>query len=356
MRPSPETSPAPVPDAPLVGAAPFPMAPSRRKAPALVLPAEFIERRGLYLDALRAERRSPLTLRAIKCDLGGLFKFLAVRQVGRLADVTPTLLDDYSLWLREVPNARDAAKRLAMPQIAHRLGAAKLFFAWLARSMHLLADPAETMETPKLPSTLPAGILTQTEMRRFLDAPDLRSPVGYRDKALLELLYATGARTMELLRLKVADLDFAERTVHVRDGKGGKDRLIPVPALAMGYAREYVEKVRPRFARLMKGGDDGTLFLNYTGYPLDKTRLAADIFKKTLRAAGIDKRVTPLTIRHTLGSHLLENGMDIRSISEMLGHVRLQTTTIYTKVTLVGLRRSYNKHHPRERRAGRSPA
>lgn len=355
MRPLPETAPAPVPHAPLVGAAPLAMAPNRRKTDACAWPAEFVERLGLYLDALRAERRSPLTLRAIKCDLGGLFKFLAVRNVERLADVTPALLDDFSLWLREVPNARNPEKKLAMPQVAHRLGAAKFFFAWLAKTMHLLADPAEALEPPKLPSTLPSGILTQAEMRRFLDAPDLRSSVGYRDKALLELLYATGARTMELLRLKVSDLDFAQRTVIIRDGKGGKDRVIPVPALAMGYAREYVEKVRPRFARTMKGGDDGTLFLNYTGYPVTKNRIAADIFKRALKAAGIDKRVTPLTIRHTLGSHLLENGMDIRSIQEMLGHRRMQTTTIYTKVTLTGLRRHYNKHHPRERRARRLP-
>lgn len=355
MRPAPKTTPAPVPGAPLVGAAPFPMAPNRRKTLVPAWPAEFIEQRARYLDALRAERRSPLTLRAAKSDLSGLFKFLAVREVERLADVTPALLNDYSLWLREVPNARNPEKKLAMTQIAHCLGGAKRFFAWLAKTMHLLADPAEGLEPPKLPSTLPAGILTQAEMRRFLDAPDLRSPVGYRDKALLELLYATGARTMELLRLKVQDLDFVQRTVFIREGKGGKDRLIPVPALAMGYAREYVEKVRPRFARATRKGDDGTLFLSYTGYPVTKDRIAADIFKKTLRAAGIDKRVTPLTIRHTLGSHLLENGMDIRSIQEMLGHQRMQTTTIYTKVTLTGLRRHYNKHHPREQRARRLP-
>lgn len=355
MRPAPKTTPAPVPDAPLVGAAPFPMAPNRWKARVPAWPAEFTEQRARYLDALRAERRSPLTIRAAKSDLSGLFKFMTVREVARLADVTPVLLDDYSLWLREVPNARNPEKKLAITQISHCLGAVKRFFAWLAKTMHLLADPAEALELPKLPSTLPAGILTQAEMRRFLDAPDLRSPVGYRDKALLELLYATGARTMELLRLKVSDLDFSQRTVLIRDGKGGKDRLVPVPALAMGYAREYVEKVRPRFARAMKKGDDGTLFLSYTGYPVTRDRIAADIFKKTLRAAGIEKRVTPLTIRHTLGSHLLENGMDIRSISEMLGHVRMQTTTIYTKVTLTGLRRHYNKHHPRERRVGRLP-
>lgn len=355
MRPAPETTPAPAPDAPLVGAAPFSMAPNRRKARVPAWPIEFTEQRDRYVESLQAERRARSTIISARGDAACLFKFLGVRKIERLADVTPVLLDEYALWLREVPNGRDPAKRLGIGQIGHRLGGTKAFFAWLSRTMYVLADPAENLDLPKLPSTLPGTILTQAEMRRFLDAPDLRSPIGYRDKALLELLYATGARTMELLRLKVSDLDFAQGTVLIRDGKGGKDRLVPVPALAMGYAREYVEKVRPRFARAMKKGDDGTLFLSYTGYPVTKDRIGSDIFRRTLRAAGLGKRVTPLTIRHTLGSHLLENGMDIRSISEMLGHVRLQTTTIYTKVTLTGLRRHYNKHHPRECRVRRLP-
>jgi len=136
----------------------------------------------------------------------------------------------------------------------------------------ILYDPAEDLELPKQPSELLHVILTQEEARRFLDAPDLRSPVGYRDKALLELLYASGVRTAELLRLKVSDIDVKSNIVHVRQGKGRKDRDVPIPSLAMNWVREYIEKVRPAFAKRRRV-DDGTLWLNYTGGLLDKNRL-----------------------------------------------------------------------------------
>jgi integrase/recombinase XerD len=149
--------------------------------------------------------------------------------------------------------------------------------------------------------------------------------------------------------MKVADLDFKARSVFVRKGKGNKQRLIVVPPEPMGYAREYVEKVRPCFAGRMKGGDDGTLFLNYTGARIEINGLCA-LIKKNAKLAKLDKHVTALTFRHSIASHLLENGMDIRFIQEMLGHAKMSTTQIYSKVTLTGMMKHYNKHHPREKR------
>jgi integrase/recombinase XerD len=207
------------------------------------------------------------------------------------------------------------------------------------------------LEIPKIHRGLPKTILTQEEARRLLDAPDLSSPVGYRDKALLELLYATGVRTKELIRLKVEDVNLKDQTIFIHQGKYRKDRLIPVPVSTAGYLKEYMERVRPRFVKSMyhQGEDKGFLFLSYTGTPLLANKLK-DIFKRTTKAAGLDKHITAMTLRHSIASHLLENGMDMRYIQEFLGHERMDSTQVYSKVTLTGLRKHYNKAHPKEKR------
>lgn len=312
---------------------------------------ELADLESRYLSWMVATRYAEHTVKGAHSDLSWLFRYLGERGVLRVADVTPEVLNDYSLWLRERKNYKHEGRSLAMSHIHHRLTGVKWFFKWLAGQMIVLYDPAEDLELPRLHYGLPQTIVTQEEARKLLDAPDLKSPVGYRDKALLELIYATGIRSGELFKLKVSDLDLKARTAFVRQGKGGKDRLIPLPVLTVGYLKEYIEKVRPRFAAGMKRGDDGTLFLHYTGGRVERNGLCV-LFKKYRKLARLDKPVTAMVLRHSIASHLLENGMDMRYIQEFLGHERIGTTQIYAKVTLSGLRKSYNKHHPKERRAG----
>ena len=150
------------------------------------------------------------------------------------------------------------------------------------------------------------------------------------------------------MRLKVKDLDFNNNTVAVWQGKWHKDRLVPSTPFSMAYVKEYIEKVRPRFARFCKK-DDGALFLAQTGSRIDINRLC-EIIRRNTKAAGVEKHVTAMTFRHSLMSHLLENGMGVRQIQEVAGHVRLASTQIYTSVTLTGLRKQFRAHHPRERR------
>lgn len=302
-----------------------------------------------YMASLVSSGYSAVTIKNAGGDFDWLLSYLAERGVERVADVTTEVLNDFALWLREARNTHHENRTLSLGHVLHRLTTTRQFFRWLKKEMVILYDPSEDMELPKRRASLPHCILTQDEAKRLMAAPDLRSPVGYRDKALLELLYATGIRTAELLRLKVGDIDYAARTVFVREGKGGKDRIIPVPHLALGYLREYIEKVRPRFSRNMKKGDDGTLFLNWTGAKVEINGLCMAL-KRSAALAGIDKNVTALTFRHSIASHLLENGMNVRFIQEFLGHARLATTQIYTKVTLTGLRKFFNKCHPREKR------
>jgi len=302
-----------------------------------------------YLVWLVSTGYAETTVEGSHSDLEWLLRYLDMRGVTRVADMTREVLDHYAVWIRERQNHYHEDRRVSQAQVLHRLTTLKSFGRWLAKEMIVLQDPAEDLELPRLPTNMPKVILTQGEIRKVLDAPELRSPIGYRDRALLELLYATGLRTQELLSLRVSDLDFKARTVFVRKGKGDKDRLIVVASEALGYVREYIEKVRPRFAKHMKKRDDGTLFLNFTGAKVEMNKLCY-LIKRHVKAAGIDKHITAMTFRHSIASHLLENGMDMRFIQEFLGHAKMSTTQVYAKVTLSGLRKHYNKHHPREKR------
>ena len=301
-----------------------------------------------YLSWMVATRYSEETVKGVYSDLSWLLRYLERQGIDRIADVTTEILEDYSLCLRRQRNTPHEDRKISLAQVMHRLFSAKQFFGWLLEQMIILINPAEDLEMPRLPVSLPQTILTQKEAQRLMDAPELRSPIGYRDKAILEVLYSTGIRVSELFRLKVTDFDPKIRTLFVRQGKGGKDRILPLPMIAAGYLKEYIERVRPKFIKTLKH-DDGVLFLTYTGCSLSIDRMT-DIFRRTTKAAGIDKRVTAMVLRHTIASHLLENGMDIRYIQEFMGHERLSTTQIYSKVTLHGLRKMYNKSHPKEKR------
>ena len=298
--------------------------------------------RDRYIAWMTASGYSPMSIKAAKADLSWFFRWLETQGVDRAADVTPGLLEQYSYSLRQLRNGLAPS----VGHIARRLYSLKTFFRWLAKEAVIIYDPAEDLETPKMPRVLPRVILTQQEARKFLDAPDLRSPVGYRDKALLELAYASGLRTAELLRLKVTDIDLKNNIVQVRQGKGRKDRQVLVPPLTMRWVREFIDKVRPAFAR-RRAVDDGRLWLNYTGGVLDKSQVGF-VFKKTRKLAGLAKHVTMMTMRHSIASHLLENGLEIRYIQELLGHEQLSTTQLYSKVTLTGLNKHFRRAHPRE--------
>ncbi|MFA5141214.1 MAG: tyrosine-type recombinase/integrase [Elusimicrobiota bacterium] len=240
-----------------------------------------------YLTWMVATNYARFTVQHAHTELSQLLRFLEAKGIRRIADVSSEVLDCYSLAIREPKNGLPPRPNYLL----HRLTVLKKFFDWLARQQIILLDPAEDLEVPKLHQTLPHTILTQAEARRILEAPNLRSPIGYRDRALLELLYATGIRSRELMRLKIENIDVKNRLVNVIQGKCRKDRIIPIPRLALAFVMEYVAKVRPRFARNMKA-DDGTLFLNWTGANIEINRLC-EIIRKNAKLAGVPKRVSP---------------------------------------------------------------
>jgi integrase/recombinase XerD len=230
---------------------------------------------------------------------------------------------------------------LAPATIRRQISAIRTYFKFLVGEGITARDPSERIESPKRWRTLPA-VLTVAEVRKLLDAPNTNEPLAMRDVALLEFAYATGVRVSELVSLKLQDILFSEGVARVF-GKGAKERIVPVGRRALGAVSSYAREIRPSLDR---GKARGFLFLNARGTPLSRVG-AWGIIKAHARRAGLTKRVTPHTLRHTFATHLLEGGADLRAVQEMLGHADLSTTQLYTHVDREYLRSVHKTYHPR---------
>lgn len=248
------------------------------------------------------------------------------------------------------------------------------FFGFLHRRGKILIDPCAGLPALRDPKRLPRDILTDEEVRRLLQQPDLATAQGFRDRALLELMYSTGLRGREVCRLRIYDLDLEDRTLCVIRGKGRKDRVVPIGKVAVGYLREYLEKVRPLLAR--RCGVDGrrssiedeamaaghtAVFLSASGTAL-RTGLLWRIMRRYserlqtspgqvgLRQENLGRRITPHTLRHSCATEMLKGGASIRHVQEMLGHSRIATTQIYTRVVPMDLKKVHQRTAPSQRR------
>ncbi len=221
----------------------------------------------------------------------------------------------------------------------------KTFFKWLTRENHILYNPASELELPKKPKRLPKTILQIDEIEAILNQPDVKTAEGARDRAMLETLYSTGIRRMELVNLSIYDVDAKRATLMVRAGKGAKDRLVPIGERALHWVETYRLEIRPQ---LIAGRDDGTLFLNDDGRRFSRTVLAHRV-RRYIQAAGIDKPGACHLFRHAMATHMLENGADIRFIQAMLGHADLSTTQLYTQVSIDKLKQIHAATHPADR-------
>jgi len=229
---------------------------------------------------------------------------------------------------------------LAPATIRRQISALRTYFRFLVGEGHAARDPSERLETPKQWRTLPA-VLSVAEVEKLLE-PASEEPLAMRDRALLEFGYATGARVSEIVSVKISDLVYEEGVVRVF-GKGSKERVVPIGRRALGAVALYAREVRPSLDR---GKGRGVLFLNARGTPLSRVG-AWGIIKQAAKRAGLTKRVTPHTLRHTFATHLLEGGADLRAVQEMLGHADLSTTQLYTHVDRDYLRTVHKQFHPR---------
>jgi integrase/recombinase XerD len=218
----------------------------------------------------------------------------------------------------------------------------KAFFKWLSKENHILYNPASELELPKKPKRLPKTILDIEAVETILNQPGIKTVAGLRDRAIMELLYSTGIRRMELVHLKLFDIDSRRSTLLVRSGKGGKDRFLPIGERALAWVEKYRSDARPE---LLIGHDDGTLFLTDQGQPFRRNALTARI-KRYIQQAGLDVQGACHLFRHAMATHMLENGADIRFIQAILGHEDLSTTEVYTHVAIDKLKAVHAATHP----------
>lgn len=287
-----------------------------------------------FLDHLAFERGlSPRTVEAYRRDLERCLAFLAARGVRSVADTGSADLRAYVYGLKD--------RGLQPSSIRRAISALRTFFGYLVGEGIVVADPTERVELPRAWRRLPAA-LGHADIGRLLDAPDPADALYWRDKALLEFAYASGVRVSELTALKARDISF-EDGFAVVFGKGAKERVVPVGRPALRALDVYLREIRPRLTR---GETSGAVFLNARGQPLSRMGVWK-ILQKHVRRAGIRKRVTPHTLRHSFATHLLEGGADLAAVQEMLGHADIATTQIYTHVEREYLRDVHRQYHPR---------
>ena len=286
-----------------------------------------------YLGALQSERgASRNTLAAYRRDLRDFHGFLDVRRRAPAA-ARP---DDVVAWIERL-----RTRGLAPSSVARRLSAVRGYYRHLLREGAVRRDPTEHLDTPRVHRPLPRA-LSRESATALVEAPDARRPAGVRDRAILELLYATGMRASECLGLALEDLNLSAGYV-VCTGKGGKQRLVPVGAEALEWTRRYLRDVRPRATRKRDGG---RLFVNPRGGPLSRQSLWT-LVRRAAAGAGLKRRVSPHMLRHSFASHLLDGGADLRAVQAMLGHADISTTQIYTHLPSSALKRMYRAFHPR---------
>ena len=225
-----------------------------------------------------------------------------------------------------------------------RLALLRLWFQWMHRQRHIPDDPARALELPRIAYKLPT-VLTKQQMEKVLEQPNTARFVGIRDRAILEVLYSTGIRRTELIRLKIVDSDRERGVVTIREGKGKRDRTVPIGERAVAWLDQYLLRVRPIFAG---EADSGFIFLTSTGAQFTPNHLSW-LVRHYIRAANIAKDGACHVFRHTMATHMLERGADTRYIQEMLGHARLDTTQIYTHVSIRKLKQVHTRTHPSAR-------
>jgi integrase/recombinase XerD len=276
---------------------------------------------------------SPRTIEAYQRDLARFAEYAEAKGVAAPVDITAKLMREYVYHLKDLG--------LSPASIRRNVSAIRTYFRFLTGDGIVVRDPSERLETPKRWRSLPE-VLTVEEVQRLLASPTLDDNLVFRDRALLELAYGAGLRVSEWITLGVRDLLLEEGLVRVF-GKGSKERLVPIGRSAIAALAVYIREQRPR---LEKGEGKGILFLNARGKPL--TRMGAwKILRGHVDRAGITKHVSPHTLRHSFATHLLEGGADLRAVQEMLGHVDIATTQIYTHVDREYLRQVHKSYHPR---------
>lgn len=287
-----------------------------------------------YLNYLSVERGlSKNTLESYARDLRQYLTYLKEKKNMDIAEATQATVIGYLLQLQ--------ARGKATATLSRSLAAIKSYYHFLFREDRIERDPTINLDAPKQEKRLPR-VLSVEDVERLLEQPDLKTPAGIRDRAMLEMLYATGLRVSELVSLRVGDLNLEMGYIKCF-GKGSKERIVPLGSVATKHIKLYLEHARKFLASSMH---EDTLFLNHHGRKLTRQGFWK-IIKKYAESINLEEDITPHTLRHSFATHLLENGADLRSVQEMLGHADISTTQIYTHLTKGKIKEVYDKTHPR---------
>jgi len=293
-----------------------------------------------WIDYLRVRNYASMSLMSREHQMRYFLVWCGDRGITRPVDVTVAVIERYqrSLYHSRKENGRPLSTRSQHT----RLSTVRRFFRWMAKLRNIEMSPCETLDMPRLEKRLPKAILSVAEVEQILTVPDVTTPMGIRDRAIVETLYSTGVRRSEICALKLYDLDAERGTIIVRQGKGKKDRMIPIGSRAVAWIEKYVEEVRPK---LVREPDDGTLFLTRFNLPFSPERMA-EMVRQIIDDANIAKQGSCHLFRHTMATLMLEGGADIRFIQAMLGHASIISTEIYTQVAIRKLKEVHELTHP----------
>jgi integrase/recombinase XerD len=293
-----------------------------------------------YLEALEVRGFSPYTLKNLEHNLYLFLVWCEERAVTRITDVTRPLILRYQR--HNFHYRQHNGNPLGVRAQQHRLRSVIGLFRWLTRENYLTLNPATEIDLPKGEKRLPRHILTAYEADRVMNQPNLEEPLGVRDRAMLEILYSTGIRRMEIVNLGAYDVDLERGTVMVRQGKGRKDRLIPVGERAVAWVARYLADIRPQ---LVREPDHGKLFVSHLGDPIGLNTVSS-LVHGYVESSGISKSGSCHLFRHSVATLMLENGADIRWVQAMLGHENIQSTELYTHISIRKLKEIHTLTHP----------
>ena len=296
--------------------------------------------REKFLEWMGVKNYSERTVSHRQVNLNYFILWCEERGITRPADITKPILERYQRWLYHYKTEKEKPLSFRVQQA--RLIAVRMFFKWLTKNNYLLYNPASEIELPKGEQRLPKHVLTASEADQVINQADIKDPLGIRDRAILEAFYSTGIRRSELAALKIYDLDRERETLIIRQGKGKKDRVLPIGERALQWITKYQEEIRPSLAA---SSDEGFLFLTTMGDPLQPKHLS-QLVRDYVDQAKLGKSGSCHLFRHTMATLMLENGADVRFIQQMLGHASLETTQLYTQVSIKKLKEIHRATHP----------
>jgi integrase/recombinase XerD len=307
-----------------------------------------------YKQHLEILNRTPRTIEEYMLKLGHFVEFLKQIGVGDIELISKQHIESYRKEVYYKINTRNGKQNTVFTQNTY-LTAVKSFFIYLRNEGYITFNPAKDLPYAKTPRQLPRVILSEREIQELFKQPDTHNFLEYRDKTILEVLYSTGIRRSELLNLKPHDIDYAKGFLRVNKGKGNKDRVVPLGKVACRYLENYIKLVRDDFVRKTYNNsgnrtDAQYLFLTIKGNKMSAQALKQMIHKYTIKAR-INKRITPHVFRHTFATHMLQQKANIRCVQEILGHMSLDTTQRYTRITIADLKEAHRCCHPREKEA-----